>query len=325
MNLPDSLTEIGRFAFSICEGITSFPAIPANVTEIPDYMLQLASSLTYIPALHAGIERIGEQAFYGMSSVDTGIMFYSPELYSIGANAFSYSGFVSIEITFNTSVSHYLTLGIYEPFGNRDCSPDPYIIHSEDSLIGVDATIFCVPTVEVTNDDSRFYDDDPASDDSCINVDSEVTYKGNKFSYTELLNGAVSECVVPHTVTQRGLSVTTSCGHTIRLSRGHLLLTTEGYVTAESLVAGEHGILSGLDGTEICKVTNVVQEKADQQYFGLNCLHSEVAANNLHVSTFGNYHAVPAWYMYLAGNLLGIQMASRIGDAIAHHLYFRFF
>jgi hypothetical protein len=149
-----------------------------------------------------------------------------------------------------------------------------------------------------------------------------VNYKGKEYTYDQLKNGVEAECVIPHTVTKRGLVVSTSCGHTLRVTNKHLLLTDDkGYITAENLVAGEHTVLAGTEGAEMCEVTSVEAESADQQYFGLNCLHSEVTANNLQVSTFGDYHTVPAWYMYLAGNVFGIQKASDFGDFMAHQFY----
>ncbi len=56
-----------------------------------------------------------------------------------------------------------------------------------------------------------------------------------------------------------------------------------------------------------CRVLRVSKETTDQHYFGLNCLHSEVLANNVKCSTFGKYHFIPSPWMSWTGRLIGVE------------------
>lgn len=158
------------------------------------------------------------------------------------------------------------------------------------------------------------------NDNDCLHADSLVTYKGREFTLAQLLDGAEPECVIPHVVTQRGLAVQTSCG-TVRATKSHLVLSTNGYVPVSSLKAGVDSLLAGEGKDTVCTVTAVTEEEHEQQYFGLNCLHAEVLVNGLQISTFGSYHTVPAWYMYVAGTLFGVRAASAVGDIVAQWFF----
>ena len=71
IDLPDSLTSIGNFAFSACHQINDV-VIPRGVTIIPTYCFQAALSLTNITFL-GDIEKIQSNAFYlsgGLIDVD---------------------------------------------------------------------------------------------------------------------------------------------------------------------------------------------------------------------------------------------------------------
>jgi hypothetical protein len=69
-----------------------------------------------------------------------------------------------------------------------------------------------------------------------------------------------------------------------------------------------------------CQVIRVTQEDSEQHYFGLNCHESVVLANGFKASTFGNYHSIPAAWMKYGSKLIGIERASKWGDAIAQLL-----
>lgn len=58
-----------------------------------------------------------------------------------------------------------------------------------------------------------------------------------------------------------------------------------------------------------------------RQYFGLNCVDSDVLSNGLKVSTFGVNHAVPAAWMHWASKVVGIEAASRVGDKFVQLLH----
>ena len=86
---------------------------------------------------------------------------------------------------------------------------------------------------------------------------------------------------------------------------------------AGTVVVGD-ALLDASNGK--CHVTSV-QPLPEDDYYGLNCVTSEVVANGLRTSTFGDYHHLPALWMRVAGGALGIARASAIGDAIASAFY----
>ena len=162
-------------------------------------------------------------------------------------------------------------------------------------------------------------------DDVCFHVDSKINYKGVEYTYEELKAGKEPECTVPHSPSSKGVIITTSCDKTVRVTDTHLLATTKGFQLAYSLKAGD--VLFGDYGneneneSEKCTVISVEKEKTTQQYFGLNCVHSEVLASGLRASTFGDFHTLPSWYMTYVGSVLGADTASALGDYVAEWYY----
>ena len=189
-----------------------------------------------------------------------------------------------------------------------------------------------------TNQCDVMYDDDDAADDDdgeliydglylhatfggsgdddfvCFHIDSKINYKGVEYTYEELKAGKEPECTVPHSPYSKGVVITTSCDKTVRVTDTHLLSTTKGFQLAYSLKAGD--VLFGDYDSELCTVKSVDKEKSTQQYFGLNCVHSEVLASGLRASTFGDFHTLPSWYMTYVGSVLGTETASTLGDYI---------
>ena len=76
-------------------------------------------------------------------------------------------------------------------------------------------------------------------------------------------------------------------------------------------------MFTDLEETHSCQIVSVTKESHKQQYFGLNCLNSQVLANGLKSSTFEKLHSIPAFWMRIAGRILGIKRASDIGNYIA--------
>jgi len=150
---------------------------------------------------------------------------------------------------------------------------------------------------------------------ACIHVDSELVYNGNKHSFTDL----PEDCVVPHTVTRDGVKVTTSCPGSLRVTHEHLVMTPEGWKEAGSLKVGD-ALYSKIGGEAKC-IIQQIETEYKQQYSGLNCLESEVEANGHWISTFGNIHAVPAFWMKYGSKVLGVKLASSIGDSFANFFY----
>ena len=154
--------------------------------------------------------------------------------------------------------------------------------------------------------------DDP--DDTCFHVDTKIDYKGVEYTYEELKAGKEPECTVPHSPASKGVVITTSCDKTVRVTDTHLMATTKGFQLAYSLKAGD--VLFGDYSKDMCTVKAVEKEKTTQQYFGLNCVHSEVLASGLRASTFGDFHTLPSWYMTYVGGLVGSETASSLGEYI---------
>lgn len=187
------------------------------------------------------------------------------------------------------------------------------------------------PHCDAAYDDENPYDDDDApiydglyvsmtygdeDDDAfCFHVDSKIDYKGVEYAYEELKAGKEPECTVPHSPWSKGVIISTSCGKTVRVTDTHLMATTKGFQLAYSLKTDD--VLFGNYDGEMCTVKSVEKERVQQQYFGLNCVHSEVLASGLRASTFGDFHTLQSWYMTYVGGVLGTDTASYFGEYIA--------
>jgi hypothetical protein len=161
-----------------------------------------------------------------------------------------------------------------------------------------------------------------SSDDKvgfCFHEDTKIDYKGVEYTFEELKAGKEPECTVPHTPSSKGVVISTSCDKTVRVTDTHLMATTKGFQLAYSLKAGD--VLFGDYGKDMCTVKSVEKEKSTQQYFGLNCVHSEVLASGLRASTFGDFHTLPSWYMTYVGGLVGSEAASSLGEYVAEWWY----
>eukprot|EP00603_Paraphysomonas_imperforata_P006749 CAMPEP_0114428388 /NCGR_PEP_ID=MMETSP0103-20121206/8897_1 /TAXON_ID=37642 ORGANISM="Paraphysomonas imperforata, Strain PA2" /NCGR_SAMPLE_ID=MMETSP0103 /ASSEMBLY_ACC=CAM_ASM_000201 /LENGTH=646 /DNA_ID=CAMNT_0001597597 /DNA_START=131 /DNA_END=2071 /DNA_ORIENTATION=+ len=159
-----------------------------------------------------------------------------------------------------------------------------------------------------------------SSDSVCFHIDSTIDYKGKEYSYQELLNGSVPECSVPHSPRSVGVIVTTSCDKTLRVTDTHLVATSKGFQLAFSLKEGDV-LFGSYSNSDQCVVKSVTKESSPQQYFGLNCVHSEVLASGIRTSTFGDFHTLPSWYMTYVGSIIGNDYASRLGDYIVAEWY----
>ena len=199
----------------------------------------------------------------------------------------------------------------------------------EDSFVSNDVTdtftneaVIIVGDSEVSREAASDDDDYAGDDDFCFHVNTEIDYKGVGYSYEELRAGKEPECTVPHSPSTKGVVITTSCDKAVRVTDTHLMATTKGFQLAYSLKAGD--VLFGdYEGDIMCIVQSVEKEKTTQQYFGLNCVHSEVLASGLRASTFGDFHALPSWYMTYVGGLVGAETASMWGEYIAGWYFYQ--
>ena len=82
--IPNSVTEIGNYAFSECSSLTSV-TIPNSITEIGSNAFRNCSSLTSVTILDS-VTTIGSHAFYGCSSLTS--VSIGNSVTSIGSGAF---------------------------------------------------------------------------------------------------------------------------------------------------------------------------------------------------------------------------------------------
>jgi len=160
---------------------------------------------------------------------------------------------------------------------------------------------------------------DDGSSNDCFHESTMITYKGKSYSLADLQAGKEPECRIPHTPNSRGVVVSAKCGdqtHKLRVTDTHLVATSKGFQLAYSLQSGDV-VFNDIDGKSLCTVTSVSKEPKVERYFGLNCLSSEVLADGIKSSTFGDFHTLPSWYMSYAGSLVGVDTASYVGAYIA--------
>jgi hypothetical protein len=151
----------------------------------------------------------------------------------------------------------------------------------------------------------------------CFHEDSRVELGGRTYGLAELRQ--LSECVVPHVVSARGVAVETTCAlRPLRLTAEHLVRTAEGFRAAGALRVGDR-LFGDVAMLRECAVVAVRPEAAVQRYFGLNCPEADslVVAEGVLVSTFGHLHQLPAMWIKYGSKLLGLQRASRIGEAVS--------
>lgn len=161
----------------------------------------------------------------------------------------------------------------------------------------------------------------------CFHESTQLQYGSATFDgLLQLQRQLPSDCSIPHVVTSRGVVLRVRCGGAadatvaLRLTAEHLVYTQRGRVAARSVVAGQDKLYGDLAEQRECQVLSVDRETAPQRYFGLACKHSDVLAQGVKVSTFANYHVVPALWMRTMGSLLGAQRAAAIGDWFASFL-----
>ena len=181
----------------------------------------------------------------------------------------------------------------------------------------------CITNGQCTSYKWTCDDGSSGGSNDCFHESTSITYKGKTYSLADLQAGKEPECKIPHTPSSRGVVVTAKCKDQIRNLRvtdTHLVATSKGFQLAYSLQVGDV-VFNDLEGANMCTVTSVTKEAKIERYFGLNCLTSEVLADGIKASTFGDFHTLPSWYMSYAGNLIGIDTASMMGDYIAEWYY----
>lgn len=156
----------------------------------------------------------------------------------------------------------------------------------------------------------------------CFHVDTVITYKGQAYTLEELCKHP--ECSIPHFVRSRGVIITAKCNgqqKVLQLTPGHLVYTQRGLVAASNVKPHEDILYADLMHQEPCEVESVTQDEGESDYFGLNCLESQVLASGIKTSTFEKYHAIPSAWMSVMGRLLGVERASSIGDHLVYMIH----
>lgn len=161
----------------------------------------------------------------------------------------------------------------------------------------------------------------------CFHETTRITHSARTFTLAQLEAAAAGQeapqCVVPHVVRGNGLLVRTACHEgddALRVTPDHLVFTSTGLRTASSLVLGDELFADELQQHR-CRVVHVAHEY-NQNYFGLNCARSSVVlANGVKTSLFGGVHVLPSLYMRVASRVLGVALASRVGDTMVSWLH----
>ena len=120
------------------------------------------------------------------------------------------------------------------------------------------------------------------------------------------------------------MAITSSCNASVlHVTPDHLVLTLEkGFVEARHLVPGTDVVFSDTALKTRCLVSNAQFAPRKALFFGLNCLDdSIVIANGIVVSAFGTFHRGPALWIRISSRILGLRVASRVGEFFAS-LYF---
>ena len=100
LEIPNSVTSIGNYAFRGCSGLTSI-VIPTSVISIGDHAFELCTGLTSVEIPNS-VTSIGSSAFYYCSSLKSVEILNS--VTSIGDHAFAYCEGL-IRVTFGNSVT----------------------------------------------------------------------------------------------------------------------------------------------------------------------------------------------------------------------------
>jgi hypothetical protein len=166
------------------------------------------------------------------------------------------------------------------------------------------------------------------SSSTCFHESTRISYKGGApqtlSDFQRQASDDAKECHVPHVVrSSNGVRIETTCTSTsapLRVTGDHLLYSARGLVAASLLVQGDI-LYADLAQLHECRILRVVHEDKEQLYFGLNCLESEVVADGYKASTFGHYHVIPSFWMKYVSKVVGVERASRWGDAAVQVLH----
>ena len=115
MTIPNSVTSIGRVAFSGCSGLTSV-TIPNSVTSIGEYAFLGCSGLTSV-TIGNGVTSIGYEAFANCSEL-LDVYCYAEKAPSTNSEAFngSYPEYITLHVP-DASIDSYKATAPWSSFG----------------------------------------------------------------------------------------------------------------------------------------------------------------------------------------------------------------
>ena len=132
--IPNSVTSIGRLAFSMCSLLTSVE-IPNSVEEIVDYAFQSCSGLTSV-TIGNGVTSIGKYAFYYCSNLAS-VTIHATTPATLGSKAFEKTA---------------ATLTIYVPAESLDAYKTKWSDYA-DKIVAIPGGGSAATVVTITNND----------------------------------------------------------------------------------------------------------------------------------------------------------------------------
>ena len=202
MEIPNSVTYIGTYAFAYCSGLTSV-VIPNSVTSIRDYTFSYCNGLTSV-VIPNSVTSIGTSAFDGCRSLTSVVIPNS--VTSIGDYAFEdCSGLTSVSIGNSViSIGHY---AFYNCSGLKSVE-----IPNSVTKIGQEAFAYCsgLTSVEIPNSvtsigKSAF---SGCSGLTSVEIPNSVTSIGNYAFYG---CGGLTSVEIPNSVTKIGYAAFAYC------------------------------------------------------------------------------------------------------------------
>ena len=188
VSLPDTLTNIGSYAFYNCSGLTGDLVIPEGVTSIGDWAFSGCSGLTGNLVISSSVTSIGNSAFYNCNGL-TGDLIIPSSVTSIGVGSFMYCSGLTGNLVISSSVT---SIGSNAFEGCSGLTGD-LVIPSSVTSIGDYAFAGCS---ELTGD---------------LIIPSSVTSIG--FCSFMLCSGLTGDLVIPSSVTSIGDYAFSECSN----------------------------------------------------------------------------------------------------------------
>lgn len=184
VEIPDSVTSIGGYAFYRCTSLTDI-IIPNSVTSIDDYAFCECDSLTGI-AVPDSAASIGDFAFFGCDSLTS--ITIPDSVAGIGVGAFSYcNNLININISSENPFFVFWENALYKKDTNElICVPD-----------GLKLTEFSIPD-GITGINGAFYGCDSLAN---VEIPKSVVSIGD---YAFYLCGSLTSITIPDSVTSIG-------------------------------------------------------------------------------------------------------------------------